>query len=498
MTRPTRWYDYLTVNIYWLGLTALSQTMTPLVLPLLVQQFVGETSKGSYYGNLRLWTLMVALLVQALMGMLSDRSTLPLGRRRPFIFIGTIGVIGVLMAVGLVSGMDGIEGYWLLFMLVIFQMIFANTAHGAQQGLIPDLVPVKKHGRFSGIKAVLEVPIPVILVAFTIAPFISSGNLWGGLITLAVLLLVVMGITMFVPEPRQEKVRTPFNWQPFIRLAAMTGMFTLVILLMGLLVKTVAGLTTNLADIGFLFVTGLAGLTAMVVAVVLGVWASLRVGLGDEVKQHPSFPWWVISRLAFLIGSTNLASFVVYFLQGRFGYAQEAAAGPAATLTMFVGIFILLSAIPGGWLTDRVGRKPLLVLSGILAATGTLIVILAPSLPVVYVGGVLIGIATGQFYASNWALGTDIVPKEHAGRFLGMSNLAGAGAGAIGAYIGGPIADQITAQVPSMPGMGYLILFVIYGVLFFVSIIALRGVRERRTEETSFQVIINPKPKSVE
>ena len=64
-----------------------------------------------------------------------------------------------------------------------------------------------------------------------------------------------------------------------------------------------------------------------------------------------------------------------------------------------------------------------------------------PSLPVIYLGGVIIGIATGLFFASNWALGTVLVPKEEAGRYLGISNLAGAGAGAVGAYIGGPIAD---------------------------------------------------------
>ena len=73
MTRSLRWYDYVTINVYFLGLTVLSQT-NGLVFPLLVQQFVGEQVKGTFLGSLRLWTLMVALLVQALMGMLSDRS----------------------------------------------------------------------------------------------------------------------------------------------------------------------------------------------------------------------------------------------------------------------------------------------------------------------------------------------------------------------------------------------------------------------------------------
>jgi MFS family permease len=73
------------------------------------------------------------------------------------------------------------------------------------------------------------------------------------------------------------------------------------------------------------------------------------------------------------------------------------------------------------------------------------------------------------FYSASWALGTEIVPQDQAGRYLGISNLAGAGAGAIGAYIGGPIADHV----------GYVLLFAIYGGLFLLSVLALKGVREK-------------------
>jgi MFS family permease len=92
-----------------------------------------------------------------------------------------------------------------------------------------------------------------------------------------------------------------------------------------------------------------------------------------------------------------------------------------------------------------------------------------------------VGSATGLFYTANWALGTDLVPKKEAGRYLGISNLAGAGAGAVGAYIGGPIADFFTIHVPQMPGLGYVLLFAIYGTLFLFSVIALSRVTEKGT-----------------
>jgi MFS family permease len=90
-----------------------------------------------------------------------------------------------------------------------------------------------------------------------------------------------------------------------------------------------------------------------------------------------------------------------------------------------------------------------------------LIVILAPNLRTIYIGGCFIGAATDVLYTANWALGTDLVLKAEAGRFLGISNLAGAGAGAVGAYIGGPIADFITTRLPDVSGMGYVLVFAI-------------------------------------
>jgi MFS family permease len=142
-------------------------------------------------------------------------------------------------------------------------------------------------------------------------------------------------------------------------------------------------------------------------------------------------------------------------------------------MMMIVGIFILLSTLPSGWLADRFGSKLLVGLSGILAALGTLVAILVPNLTVIYIGGCLIGVATGVFFTANWALGTELVPKEEAGRYLGISNLAGAGAGAVGAYIGGPIADFFTVHSAQVPGLGYVLLFGIYGVLFLLSAVAL-------------------------
>jgi MFS family permease len=481
--KKLRRFDYITINIYWLGLTTLSQTVTPLVFPLLVQQFVGEEGKGTFFGTLRLWTLMMALLAQALMGMLSDRSTLRWGRRRPFIFLGTLADLVFIAAIGFSAGLEGMTGYWFLFAMAILLQVSSNVAHGAVQGLIPDLVPEDRRGRFSGVKAVFEIPIPVILVAFAVGPLIAKGNMWGGILVAMGILVLTMLITMLVHEEPLKKA-PPLDWAPFLRLLVMTGLFTAIILGMGEAVKGVGRLMEGVGSTTVLvIVMGAVGLAAMAITVALGVWASIRISIGQAARSNPSFTWWVVNRLAFLVGTTNLSSFAVYFLQGRLGYAEEQAAGPASQLMMVVGLFILVSALPSGWLADRFGHKRLVAISGIVAALGTLILLLSPSLTPIYIGGCLVGIAAGLFFTANWALGTALVPKEEAGRYLGLSNLAGAGAGAVGSYIGGPIADYFTVQVPTQPGLGYVLLFAIYGVLFLLSVIALRKVRPALGEE---------------
>ena len=482
MGRALRWYDTITISVYFLGLTTLSQTMTPLVIPLLVQQFVGQDRQGTFYGNVRLWSLMVALLIQALMGMLSDRSTLPWGRRRPFIFIGTIANLVIITAIGFTAGLEGMTGYWILFFLLLMMMVASNTAQGAVQGLIPDLVPEHLRGRYSGVKAILEVPIPVILVSFSVGRLIAAGNMWAGLFVAMSVLTFAMLITMFAPEKPLGTQPPPFDWKPLGRLGLMTALFTVIILGMGAAINLFGRLLGDfLSTTNMLILMGLAGLVAMALTIALGVWGSIRLSIGDEAHKNPAFTWWVVNRLAFLVGSTNLASFAVFFLQGRLGLEKEQAAGPASQLLMFVGIFILLLALPSGWLTDRFGRKPLIGISGLVAAAGTLILILAPDLTMMFVGGILVGSATGLFYTANWALGTDLVPKKEAGRYLGIANLAGAGAGAVGAYIGGPIADFFTVHVPQSPGLGYVLLFSIYGTLFLFSVIALGRVTEKVT-----------------
>ena len=118
--------------------------------------------------------------------------------------------------------------------------------------------------------------------------------------------------------------------------------------------------------------------------------------------------------------------------------------------------------------------------SGVVAALGGFLLlgtIWVPNLSLIYVAGSILGLATGIFMTTNWALGTNLVPAAQAGRFLGISNLAGAGAGMIGYGIGAPVADYLNKVTP---GLGYVATFAAYGVLFVLCTVSLRFIHERK------------------
>jgi MFS family permease len=470
--RKIRWYDYITVNIYYFALTTRSQTVA-LIVPLLVQSFVGEATKGAALGTIRLWGLMVALLFQAFAGILSDQSTSRWGLRRPFIMIGAISEVIIFILIGVIAAtMEGMVGYWVLFGAYILSMLSSNTGHAAAQGLIPDLIPESKHGIFSGFKAFFELPAPLIFVSFVISKLVGSDNLWGALIVLGIVVLVSAAISMFVPEKPIKQPPFKMNWKPILRLVAMTAVFTTVILGTGKLVEFVSKQAASLSDTLELIVISAMGVLGMTLAVVVGVWASVRISIGEKgSNDKQSFTWWVVNRLAFLVGSTNLSVFAVYFLQERFASKGNIVIEESfGMLMLMVGLAIFISSIPAGWLSDKFGRKRVCAFSGVLALIGTIIVITSPSMTVLYVGGIIVGIAIGFFYSASWALGTRLVPKEEAGRYLGIQNLAGAGAGAVGAYIGGPIGDNV----------GFTVLMSIFGLLFLISTLALFGIKEQQ------------------
>ncbi len=477
-TKRLRWYDLLAVNLFWLGLNIRNNAVGTIFMPYLVDQFVSPDIRNTALGAMRTAGLIIAMLAQPAMGLLSDRSTSRWGRRRPFLAVGVLLDLIFLALIALAPD------YWTLLVAVLLQQFSANVSHGPLQGLIPDLVPEDQRGVASALKSTFEL-VPLILLGLTIAPLVGAGRFDLAVLVTGLLLLIPLLLTLVLVKetPLTVKPEVPLAPQ-MIRILGMLagiGIGAAAGLAAGGVVGGLAGLATwPLAGPGAAMNVGVAvgGVVAMVAAVVAGVWAGSLATIGRDVRRHPSFTWWVVNRLLFLAAVTSIQGFAAYFLMYAFDVDREAAAGMTGTLVMIVGVFTLLSALLSGWLADRLGQKRLVSASGLLAALGTLgllVTIWAPSLALIYTGGCILGLAAGLFMTSNWALGTRLVPPAEAGRYLGISNLAGAGAGMIGAGIGGPVADYLNG---SFPGLGYFAIFAAYLILFLLSSVSLRWITE--------------------
>ena len=339
-----RWYDYLTINLFWLGLNIRNTALGSFFMPYLVALFAPEAIKNTALGAMRSAGLVIAMLVQPAAGLLSDRSTSRWGRRRPYILVGALFDCLFLAAIAISWN------YWALLIAILLIQFSSNISHGPLQGLIPDLVPEDQRGRASAIKAIMEL-LPIILVGLTIGKMVGAGHLdWAIFATGACLLVVTLITVIFVKEtPLQEKPNTPF-WPPMVRVLGMlAGILIGAVagLLSGVLVGGLAGWITSLVSgtpitwdlsafppllaptsLPATIAMGVGGAVTMSVAVVIGVWAGAISTLGKDARQHSSFTWWIANRLMFLAAATSLQGSIIYFVQYAFKLTLNDATSP--------------------------------------------------------------------------------------------------------------------------------------------------------------------------
>ena len=89
-------------------------------------------------------------------------------------------------------------------------------------------------------------------------------------------------------------------------------------------------------------------------------------------------------------------------------------------------------------------------------------------------GGV-VGVGIGLFLTSNWALVNRLAPLAEAGVFLGLTNLATAGSGAVGRLLG-PVIDLLNNANPGVYA-GYTAMFIFGAVCTGASALLLKKVR---------------------
>jgi len=128
----------------------------------------------------------------------------------------------------------------------------------------------------------------------------------------------------------------------------------------------------------------------VVVAVGAGVWSGVRATLGPDAKRHAPFTWWVINRLLFLAAVGSIQGFALYYL--RDVLLLPDAERWTGILLAFVALFLIASALGGGYLADRLGRRRLVMASAVVAALGTFLLLLARDTTLVLIAGSILGV----------------------------------------------------------------------------------------------------------
>jgi MFS family permease len=142
---PARWIAFFATA--WLGIWMAQLTPIQLLLPIQIQ----EQLKTDYwvdnvvaFGIISAIAGFCAIIAYPLTGALSDRTTSRFGRRRPWIFAGTVTFALSLFILGAQTSMVGIGVFWSTALIGFCMLSAALTA------TISDQVPVNQRGFVSG------------------------------------------------------------------------------------------------------------------------------------------------------------------------------------------------------------------------------------------------------------------------------------------------------------------------------------------------------------
>jgi MFS family permease len=161
------------------------------------------------------------------------------------------------------------------------------------------------------------------------------------------------------------------------------------------------------------------------------------------------------SRFTYLLGIYGIQAFALYYVRDVLRAPDPAAA--TGNLLAAIALNLMLFAFIGGWLTDRLGPRRVQIVAGLVSALGCGLLLAARTSGLLLVFGSVLGLGIGLFLTSNWALANRVMPAGEAGKYLGLTNLATAGAGAL-VRLEGPAIDALNAAAPGA-FWGYSLLF---------------------------------------
>jgi len=187
----------------------------------------------------------------------------------------------------------------------------------------------------------------------------------------------------------------------------------------------------------------------------------LRLGLGANWQQ---FSLLVVVN-AFVGAMVGLERNVVPLIaEADFGLASR-----SITLSFLVtfGVVKALANLLAGRLSDRLGRKGILVLGWLFALPVPLLIIAAPNWGWIVFANVLLGINQGLCWSTTVIMKIDLVGPKQRGLAMGLNEFAGYVAVSLSALLTGYLAARYgLLPVPFLPGLVFAGLGLLLSIFF--------------------------------
>ena len=411
------------LNAYSFGITGFIIAMDTAVLPILVLEVAPHAAKNTLLGVIGLAGLLATALVQVPVGWASDRTRSRLGRRLPYLIWTClcipVGLAGLAMPLTYVS------------LLVIWMFIQINSGIGYSPYLasVRELVPANRMGVAASIKTLMEAlggASILCLAALMVARYARPDGvhwLWATLAMFAAVLVITTGVSSLTI---------------FTRIRQSGG---------------IAVAAFHRATMAFPESTSLA-------------------------RLHPDLGWFIVSRGAFMAAVVIFTTYGLFFLRDKVQVENPAQALGVAIIG--IGGALVLTTYPSGWLSDRIGRKPVLAVGVVVAVAATLAMMWVSSYLIAVVVASVIGGAVGMILTSHWAMANDLGTQGREAQHMGIVNL-GTLFGAAGAKAIGPLPDLVAVWFG--PGYGYTALLAASALLFIIGGVLLFKVRLDRPVE---------------
>jgi MFS family permease len=159
-----------------------------------------------------------------------------------------------------------------------------------------------------------------------------------------------------------------------------------------------------------------------------------------NISQEYPRPFWILTGATFIdqVGGWLLFPFFALYVTDHFGVGMT----EVGILFAIFSVANLIGGVIGGALTDKLGRKWMLMFGLVASATSSLLMAFVDDLAIFYALAAFVGLLATAGGPAQQAMVADILPEEKQAEGYGLQRVSMNLAAAIGPAIGGLLAAQ--------------------------------------------------------